>query len=86
MTKLDRMTEARDQLESRLKELRGDLIRAAMLRQSDRCEVLRAEYQEAKSQWRSVCRHIVGMKHEEAMPPGLTVRTARRIERIFGIG
>jgi hypothetical protein len=83
MTKLDRMTEARDQLESRLKELRADIVRAASLRQTDRREVLQAEYREAEPQWRALCRDVAELKRDAASLP---VSVARRVKRVFAIG
>jgi hypothetical protein len=83
MTKLDRMTEARDQLERRLKELRADIRYAASMGRLDRLEVLRAEFRETEPQWRALCHDVAMMKRETASLP---VSVARRVARVFAIG
>jgi hypothetical protein len=66
MTKLERLTEARDQLERVLRGLRADLRHAATLRDADLCKRLRAEHREIERSWLAMCRDVAELKHEAA--------------------
>jgi hypothetical protein len=80
MTKLDRMIDARDQLERVLRGLRADIRHAASMRDSSLCEKLRGEYREVEKSWQAMCRDVAELKHEDAQPRSGWART------IFPVG